>query len=178
MPVAPRAPQTTSACGATPLQPRHDWRFWCAPRQVRVAELRDAMGDCMETGVGVFRNAAGMQRACATLAELRARYRGGIRLDDHSRAFNTEFLTAIELGFMLEVAEAMAHAALHRQESRGAHVRLDEYQERDDEAFLKHSLASYRGDGPPTIGWQDVVNTNSPPRQRNYGGAGRQAVLT
>ena len=144
----------------------------------RVAELRDALGACMETGVGIFRHAAGMERACATLAELRARYRGGIRLDDHSRAFNTEFLSAIELGFMLEVAEAMAHAALQRQESRGAHVRLDEYQDRDDEGFLKHSLATYRGDGPPEIGWQDVVITLSPPKQRHYGGAGRQAVLT
>jgi len=144
----------------------------------RVAELRDAMGDCMETGVGIFRDAPGMQRACATLAELRARYRGGIRLDDHSKAFNTEFLTAIELGFMLEVAEAMAHAALQRQESRGAHVRLDGYQDRDDANFLKHSLASYRGDGPPEVSWQDVVITTSPPRQRHYGGAGRQAVLT
>jgi succinate dehydrogenase/fumarate reductase flavoprotein subunit len=101
-----------------------------------------------------------------------------IQLDDHSRAFNTEFLTAIELGFMLEVAEAMAHAALQREESRDAHVRLDEFSSRDDEDFLKHSLASYRSDGPPEISWQDVVITTSPPRQRNYRGVGRQAVLT
>jgi fumarate reductase flavoprotein subunit len=144
----------------------------------RIATLRDAMGDCMEAGVGIFRNEAGMQKACNTLARLRARYRAGIRLDDHSKAFNTEWLSAIELGFMLEVAEAMAHAALNRKESRGAHVRLDDYKTRDDENFLKHSLAEYTGDGPPAITYQPVNITTSPPKQRSYGGAGTQAVLT
>ena len=144
----------------------------------RVAALRDGMGAAMESGVGIFRTASGMQQACDTLAELRARYRAGVKLDDHGKAFNTEWLSAIELGFMLEVAEAMAHAALHRKESRGAHVRLDEYKTRDDENFLRHSLATYGGDGPPVLAWQPVNITTSPPRQRSYGGAGTQAVLT
>ncbi|MFO1024999.1 MAG: fumarate reductase (quinol) flavoprotein subunit [Acetobacteraceae bacterium] len=147
-------------------------------RGSRVAELRDAMGACMEHGVGIFRTENGMQQACTTLAELRVRYRAGVKLDDHGKAFNTEWLSAIELGFMLEVAEAMAHAALQRQESRGAHVRLDDYKSRDDENFLKHSLARYSVDGPPAIDWQPVNITTSPPRQRSYGGAGKQAELT
>ena len=119
-----------------------------------------------------------MRATCDTLAELRERYRAGIRLDDRSRAFNTEWLSAIELGFMLEVAEAMAHSAYHRKESRGAHVRLDEYRTRDDERYLSHSLASYSGDGPPTIDYAPVTITRSQPKTRSYGGAGQQAVLT
>jgi fumarate reductase flavoprotein subunit len=136
------------------------------------------MGDCMEAGVGIFRQESGMRASCETLAALRERYRAGVRLHDHSRAFNTEWLSAIELGTMLEVAEAMAHSALHRKESRGAHMRLDEYRTRDDEQYPKHSLAAYGGDGPPVISYAPVVITKSQPRTRSYGGAGQQAVLT
>jgi fumarate reductase flavoprotein subunit len=147
-------------------------------RGERVATLRNEMGDAMETGVGIYRNASGMKTACDKIAELRARYRNGVALDDHSRAFNTEWLTTIELGFMLEVAEAMAHSAYNRKESRGAHVRLDEYSTRDDEKFLQHSLATYTGEGPPAISYQPVTITKSQPRTRSYGGAGKQAVMT
>ena len=144
----------------------------------RVATLRNAMGDSMEAGVGIFRQASGMQATCDTLAELRARWRAGVRLDDRRRVFNTEWLSAIELGGMLEVAEAMAHAALQRQESRGAHVRLDGFSTRDDARFLVHSLAWHGGDGPPRIGQAPVVITRSPPQTRHYGGAGEKATLT
>lgn len=144
----------------------------------RVATLRQTLGDTMESGVGIFRQESGMRDACETLAELRARYRAGIRLDDRSRAFNTEWLSAIELGFMLEVAEAMAHCAYRRQESRGAHVRLDAFQTRDDANYLAHSLAHHGGDGPPSVDYAPVVITRSPPQTRRYGGAGQQAVLT
>ena len=143
----------------------------------RLAILRDEMHDSMETGVGIYRDAAGIRATCATLAELRDRYRRGVRLDDRSRAFNTEWLTAIELGFTLEVAEAMAHGALERRESRGAHMRLD-FEQRDDANFLTHTLARHGGDGAPRIAYQPVTITRSPPRVRHYGGEGRQAVLT
>ena len=79
---------------------------------------------------------------------------------------------------MLEVAEAMAHAALQRRESRGAHVRLDQYGTRDDEHFLVHSLAFHGGDGAPQIRQAPVVITRSAPQMRHYGGAGDKAVLT
>lgn len=147
-------------------------------RGERVAVLRDELGAAMEQGVGIFRDAAGMQAACDSLARLRERWRAGVRLDDRSRSFNTEWLSAIELGFMLEVAETMAHSALQRQESRGAHVRLDAYGTRDDDRFLQHTLATRRGDGPPRIEHAPVTITTSPPRSRSYGGAGTQAVLT
>ncbi len=144
----------------------------------RVSAIRREMMDAMEAGVGIYRKADTMQVACDRLAALRARYRHGLKLDDHNRAFNTEWLSAIELGFTLDVAEALAHSALQRRESRGAHQRLDEYQERDDANYLVHSLAVYGGDGAPRIGTMPVAITRSQPRKRVYGGEGKQAVLT
>ena len=143
----------------------------------RVATLRDEMRDCMEAGVGIYRREDALREACEKLAALRGRYRRGVRLDDLSRAFNTEWLTAIELGLTLEVAEAMAHGALERRESRGAHMRLD-HEARDDANFLKHSLARYGGEEAPRIDYMPVAITRSHPRARVYGGEGRQAVLT
>ena len=112
-------------------------------RGERLAKLRDEMRDSMESGVGIYRTADGMRATIDKLAELRSRYATGVKLDDRGRAFNTEWLTAIELGFMLEVGEAMAHSALARRESRGAHQRLDGFSERDDTNFLKHTLAHH-----------------------------------
>ncbi len=140
----------------------------------RLAEVRDAMGTTMGAGVGIYRSHAGMQATCDELAELRERYRS-LRLDDHSRAFNTEWLTAIELGYMLDVAQAIACSAIARKESRGAHVRLDEFKQRDDEHFLKHTLAHYRGAEPPRIDYQDVRITRLPPEERVYGAAAKKA---
>ena len=103
---------------------------------------------------------------------------GRVRIDDHSLAFNTDWLTTLELGYSLEVAQAMAHSALQRKESRGAHQRLDGYTERDDAQFMKHSLAHYTGDGAPDITLQPVVITKSQPRARVYGGAGKKAEMS
>ena len=147
-------------------------------RGERLAKLRDEMRDSMESGVGIYRTADGMRSTIDKLAELRSRYSRGVKLDDRGRAFNTEWLTAIELGFMLEVAQAMAHSALARRESRGAHQRLDGFTERDDANFLKHTLAHYAGAGAPRIEQQPVTITKSAPRTRHYGGAGKQAVMT
>jgi fumarate reductase flavoprotein subunit len=172
-PGAPRALQLQAEATAARLL-----ALLGAERGERLATLRDELGASMESGVGIFRDAAGMQATCDTLAGLRERYRAGLRLDDRSRAFNTEWLAAIELGFMLEVAEAMAHSALQRRESRGAHVRLDGFSTRDDEHFLVHTLAQHQGNGPPRITHAPVTITSSPPRTRQYGGAGQATVLT
>ncbi len=145
--------------------------------QPRVAELRTAMQAAMEDGVGIFRDADGMQRACQTLGELRARYSAGLALDDHSRHFNTEWLSAIELGHSLQVAETIAHAALARRESRGAHVRRDDWSARNDENFLVHSLAYCDPEGPPRIEHAPVRLTRSAPAERSYGGAGARVTL-
>jgi fumarate reductase flavoprotein subunit len=144
----------------------------------RIATIRDEMHEAMETGVGIFRKADDMQAACGKLAKLRDRYRRGLKLDDRNRAFNTEWLSAIELGFTLEIAEVIAHSALHRKESRGAHTRLDEFKERDDTNFLKHTLAHRTGDGSPRLEYAPVTITKSPPKTRTYGGEGKKAVLT
>jgi fumarate reductase flavoprotein subunit len=143
----------------------------------RLAVLRDAMRDSMEEGVGIYREAGSIGATCAKLAELRGRYRRGVKLDDRSRAFNTEWLTAIELGFMLEVAEAMAHGAAARRESRGAHMRVD-FEARDDANFLKHSIAHHGGEGAPRVEHRPVTITKSAPKARHYGGEGKQAVLS
>ena len=134
----------------------------------RVADIRDAMTDAMESGCGIYRDEASMRKTCETLAELKQRYKN-VKLDDTSKAYNTELNTALELGCMLEVAEALAHSALERKESRGSHQRLD-YKERLDERYLNHSLAYYDPDGAaPRIDYQDVVITRWPPGKRTYG---------
>jgi fumarate reductase flavoprotein subunit len=144
----------------------------------RFATIRDEMHQAMDTGVGIFRKADTMQATCATLAGLRERYRSGLKLDDRNRAFNTEWLSAIELGFTLELAEVIAHSALNRKESRGAHTRLDEFKERDDANYLKHTLAYRTGDGPPRLEYSPVTITKSPPKTRVYGGEGKKVELT
>jgi fumarate reductase flavoprotein subunit len=140
----------------------------------RIATLRKQMAQSMEDGCGIYRTAATMQATCDKLAELKQRYRR-VQLDDHSRGWNTEWLLAIELGYLLDVAQAMAHSALERRESRGSHQRLDGYEARDDASYLKHSLATYRGDDAPAIGYGPVRITSSQPGTRAYGAAGDEA---
>jgi len=135
------------------------------------AALRAEMGASMEKGCGIYRLGTEMQETCDTLAELRQRY-AGITLQDKSRAWNTDWVTAIELGFQLDVAQAMAHSALARTESRGAHQRLDGFEQRDDVNFLRHSLAHYQGTAAPSISYTPVTITKSQPGQRAYGAAG------
>ena len=148
----------------------------------RPAVLRDEMACSMEAGCGIYRVGAEMQATCDTIATLKERYRR-LRLDDRSRIWNTEWLSAIELGYQLDVAEAIAHSAINRRESRGSHQRLDDFRSRDDAAFLKHTLAHYRPDGPPRIDYGPVIITRSPPGKRVYGGeaerieqAGKEAI--
>jgi fumarate reductase flavoprotein subunit len=143
----------------------------------RPAVLRDEMARSMEAGCGIYRLGAEMQATCDTLAALKDRYRR-LRLDDRSRVWNTEWLTAIELGYQLDVAEAIAHSAFYRRESRGAHQRLDGFEARDDASFLKHTLAYYRPDGPPRIDYSPIVITRSPPGRRAYGAEGERIEET
>jgi fumarate reductase flavoprotein subunit len=144
-------------------------------RGERLAPLRREMAQAMEQGCGIYRDADGLQATCDTLAVLRARLKG-VRLDDRSRAWNTEWLLALELGYQLDVAQAMAHSALSRRESRGAHQRLDGYTERDDANFLCHTMAHWRGsDAAPAIDHAPVTITRSQPGTRAYGAAGEKA---
>jgi fumarate reductase flavoprotein subunit len=132
----------------------------------RIAHLRAEMTTTMESGAGIYRTESSLRATCNKLAELKDRF-PRITLDDRSLTFNTELTAALELEFMLEIAEAVASSALARTESRGSHQRTD-YPKRDDDKFLAHSLA-YRTDGPPRIEYLDVVITRWPPAERKYG---------
>jgi len=136
----------------------------------KMSDIRQAMGDCMEEGVGIYRTQESMQKTIETLAELKQRYQH-IKINDKSSVFNTEFLYAIELGYLLDTAEAIAHSAILRKESRGSHQRIDEYNSRDDINFLKHSLAYYKKTGAPEIQYAPVKITKSQPAERVYGAA-------
>lgn len=131
--------------------------------------LRDEMGLAMEEGCGIYRTPELMQKTIDKLAELKERARH-IKVGDSSSVFNTQLLYTIELNHGLNVAECMAHAAIQRKESRGAHQRLDEgATARDDAQFLKHSLTFFNAQGVPDVQWSDVNITRLPPAKRVYG---------
>jgi len=133
-----------------------------------VSSLRKEMNDAMEAGAGIYRSEDSLETACETIGTLRERY-ADVQLEDKSNVFNTDLIQTLELGAMLDVAHALAHSALARGESRGAHQRLDKT-ERDDGAYLKHTLAHHAGPGDPRIDYLDVVITKSQPGERVYGG--------
>jgi fumarate reductase flavoprotein subunit len=139
----------------------------------RHATMRAEMAASMEKGCGIYRLGPEMEQTRDTMAQLKQRH-AAITLDDKSRAWNTDWVSAIELGFQLDVSEAMAHAALARKESRGAHQRIDGYEQRDDVNFLRHSLAHYQDGGAPSISFSPVKITRSPPGERAYGAQGEQ----
>src|SRR5262249_54214053 len=129
--------------------------------------IREAMQKTMEQSVGIFRTGEGLARAADELRELEERSRR-VTLDDHSRTFNTELTSALELSMMLEVAGAMVQCALKRDESRGAHQRTD-FPARDDKRFLAHSLIRRNPDGSSRIEYLPVTITRWPPGERVYG---------
>jgi len=139
------------------------------------ADIRQEMGDCMEEGVGIYRTQESMQKTIDKLAELKVRYKD-IKIEDKSSVFNTDFLYTIELGYLLDTAEAMAHSAILREESRGSHQRIDGFEARDDVKFLKHSLAYYQAGKAPKIDYSEVKITKSQPAVRAYGAAGEKAA--
>ena len=144
----------------------------------KIAGIRKEMVQTMEDGCGIFRVEETMQATCDKLTELRERFQD-IAIDDKSSVWNTDWLTAIELDYQIDVARTMAHSAVNRKESRGAHQRLDgpdgAYKERDDVNFLKHSDAYYVAGGAPRIELGDVKITKSQPAARVYGAAGEKA---
>lgn len=132
----------------------------------RVATLRNEMTKTMESGAGIYRSESSLKETCNKLAELRDRF-SNILIEDRSLSFNTELTSALELDFMLDVAQTITHSALARTESRGSHQRTD-YPGRDDSKFLRHTLA-FGADGAPRIEYKDVVITRWPPGERVYG---------
>jgi fumarate reductase flavoprotein subunit len=133
----------------------------------RLANVRVEMQQVMEASAGIYRSGAELARGVAALGELRERF-ADIALDDRSSTFNTERIAALELSFMIDVAEAIVNAALHRQESRGAHQRTD-FPARDDDRFLAHSLGHRERDGACRVEYLPVTITRWPPGERVYG---------
>jgi fumarate reductase flavoprotein subunit len=133
-----------------------------------MSALRKEMMDTMETNAGIYRTEEGLQEGVKKIHELRQRYRNVI-LTDKTNVFNTDLFQMLELGSMLDCAEAVMVGALARKESRGAHQRLD-YVERDDKNFLCHTMVYYQGLDTPRIDYLDVVITKSPPGVRDYSG--------
>ena len=114
----------------------------------RISQLREEMQRTMESGCGIYRDRATLVESANKINELKERA-ANLRLDDQARSFNTQLTAALELGFMLDVAETIVHCALNREESRGAHQRHD-FPKRDDAKFLAHSLVSRSGRGAAT----------------------------
>ena len=133
----------------------------------RIATIRDDMQKTMEESAGIYRTGDSLQRGVEALRALRERF-ADIAIEDRSHTFNTERTTALELSFMLDVADAIVNSALQRQESRGAHQRID-FPARDDQRFLAHSLIHRKPDGSSRIEYLPVTLTRWPPAERVYG---------
>lgn len=135
-------------------------------RAESVADLRETLQREMMEKASVFRTSGLLAQMSEKLFELRQRFQNVV-IQDRSTVFNTDLMEALELGFLLDVAEATVAAALARSESRGAHFRED-FPQRDDQNWLKHSLA-YRGaDGKIEFKYKPVTITRFEPKERKY----------
>ncbi|MHB1172863.1 MAG: succinate dehydrogenase flavoprotein subunit [Lacisediminihabitans sp.] len=139
----------------------------------RVAAIRKELQDSMDRNAQVFRTDESLEEVTNLIETLRVRYRN-IAVQDKGKRFNTDLLEAVELGFLLDLAEVLVYSARSRKESRGGHMRED-YLERDDKNFLVHTMAYLTGDpesaeagGHIKLDWKPVVITNYPPMERKY----------
>jgi succinate dehydrogenase / fumarate reductase flavoprotein subunit len=130
-----------------------------------ISEIYEQMQTVMMEDVGIYRNAEGMERASKKIAKLREEHRE-MRLTDSNMQFNTELLEILELKNLLDLALVTAESALNREETRGAHSRED-FRDRDDEKWLKHTLATLDEDAV-SITYQDVDITRFKPKPRVY----------
>jgi succinate dehydrogenase / fumarate reductase flavoprotein subunit len=135
------------------------------PRREKVAHIRRELQETMQDYASVFRTHEFLSKQAGILADLKERAKG-IGVEDQGHQFNTELLEAIELGFLIDNAEQLVHAALNRTESRGAHSRED-FKERDDATWLKHTLVYKDGDGV-RIDYKPVTLGLYEPKPRTY----------
>jgi succinate dehydrogenase / fumarate reductase flavoprotein subunit len=131
-----------------------------------VSEIKHELGTTMNEHVAVFRDEPGLRTALAVVHRLKAEAAVAY-IDDRGTVFNQDVLAAIELGFMLDCAEAMVTAALERKESRGAQFRVD-FPQRNDAQWLKHIDISRNGDGAPLVSYSAVTFTQWQPEERKY----------
>jgi succinate dehydrogenase / fumarate reductase flavoprotein subunit len=135
-------------------------------RGERPWRIRDELAETMHENFGVFRREQQMKEQATVIAELRERYEHVV-VEDKGDVFNTDLTQALELGFLLELADCMVVSGLARKESRGAHARPHDYPDRDDENFLKHTLVRW-ADGAPELDWKPVTMTKWQPQERKY----------
>jgi succinate dehydrogenase / fumarate reductase, flavoprotein subunit len=138
----------------------------------KVAVLRKELQDTMDKNAQVYRTEDSLNEALDKIAELRTRYQN-IQVQDRGKRFNTDLLEAIELGFLFDLSEVLVMTARERRESRGGHFRED-YETRNDEQFMVHSMA-YKLDKTPLkpgedirVDWKPVTVTNYPAMERKY----------
>jgi succinate dehydrogenase / fumarate reductase flavoprotein subunit len=130
-------------------------------------KIRDELAETMHENFGVFRREDQMRRQGDLVAALRERYERVV-VEDKGQVFNNDLTQALELGFLLELAQCMVVAGMARKESRGAHARPYDYPDRDDENYLKHTLVSVDADGRPVLEWKPVTMTKWQPQERKY----------
>ena len=138
----------------------------------RIADIRRDLQETMDANVQVFRTDDTMREALDVIEGLRERYKN-IGIQDRGKRFNLDLLEAVELGFLLEIAEVVTVAAIHRKESRGGHFRED-FPDRDDENFMQHTM-TYKDEDSEAEGipgmrleWKPVVITRYQPMERKY----------
>ncbi len=132
----------------------------------RVAAIKNELGDTMNEYVAVFRDADGLQKAHEIVRRLMEEAPNAV-IDDHGSVFNQDVIGAIELGYMLDVAEAIVVASIERRESRGAQFRTD-FPERNDQEWLRHIDISVNGSDVPTVSYSEVTITRWQPEERSY----------
>ena len=128
--------------------------------------IRNELAETMHVNFGVFRREEQMNRQGTIVAELRERYERVV-VEDKGDVFNNDLTQALELGFLLDLAECMVIAGLARKESRGAHARPYDFPERDDENYLRHTIVRLV-DGVPQLSWKPVTMTKWQPKERTY----------
>ncbi len=139
----------------------------------RIAAIRKELQDEMDKNAQVFRTDESLEKVTGTIHRLRERYKNVV-VQDKGKRFNTDLLEAVELGFLLDLAEVVVFSARNRKESRGGHMR-DDYPKRDDENYMKHTMAYLTGDPHSadaadhiTLDWKPVVVTRYEPMERKY----------
>lgn len=132
----------------------------------RSSHIRSELQAVMMDKVSVFRTGEDLLQALEKVRELKKRYRQ-VSLQDKGNCFNRDLLEALELGYMLDLAEVITLGALRREESRGAHYRED-FPKRDDEKWLVHTMSGYSATGEPQISYKPVTITRFQPKERKY----------
>lgn len=132
----------------------------------RVPRLRDELQQSMTDNAGVFRTAKSLIEQKEIIKDIKARF-ANVRIDDDSKIYNTDLQEAVELGHMIDFSAFIVEGAILREESRGAHYR-EEFQTRDDEKFLKHTMTYMDKDGNLTTEYMDVVLGNHELAERTY----------